>query len=187
MTCIVGVVDQRTVWLGGDSAGISGWDLTVRADPKVFRRGDFLLGFTTSFRMGQLLRYRLQAPEHPLSMPTDEYLATSWVDAVRDCLKHGGWAKRDQEREAGGTFLVGYRGTLWAVHDDYQIEASVDNMLAVGCGDQAALGALYATRSYPGRRRVQTALEAAERLCAGVRAPFVIECLAPSKSQRVAS
>jgi hypothetical protein len=51
MTCIVGLVDGGRVWLGGDSAGVSGWDLTVRADRKVFRNGPYVMGFTTSFRM----------------------------------------------------------------------------------------------------------------------------------------
>ena len=52
MTCIVGLIDGRRVWMGGDSAGVSGLDITVRADAKVFRNGDFLIGFTSSFRMG---------------------------------------------------------------------------------------------------------------------------------------
>lgn len=39
MTCIVGVVEGHTVWMGGDSAGVGGYALTVRADQKVFRNG----------------------------------------------------------------------------------------------------------------------------------------------------
>lgn len=63
MTCIVGLVDQGNVWIGGDSAGVGGYDLMLRADQKVFRNGDFLMGFTSSFRMGQLLRYKLSPPK----------------------------------------------------------------------------------------------------------------------------
>ena len=59
MTCIVGLIDGRRVWMGGDSAGVSGLDITVRADAKVFRNGDFLIGFTSSFRMGQLLAFHM--------------------------------------------------------------------------------------------------------------------------------
>lgn len=57
MTCIVGLVDGDRVILGGDSAGIAGWHLQLRADEKVFRNGPYAIGFTTSFRMGQILRY----------------------------------------------------------------------------------------------------------------------------------
>ena len=39
MTCIVGIADGAKVWIGGDSAGVAGWSLTVRADEKVFAVG----------------------------------------------------------------------------------------------------------------------------------------------------
>lgn len=43
--------------MGCDSAGVGGWHLQLRADPKVFHVGHFLIGYTDSFRMGQLLRF----------------------------------------------------------------------------------------------------------------------------------
>ena len=42
MTCIVGLVEKGNVYIGGDSAGVGGYSLTVRADRKVFRNGDFV-------------------------------------------------------------------------------------------------------------------------------------------------
>ena len=35
MTCIVGLVHEGVVYIGGDSAGVGGMSLTVRADEKV--------------------------------------------------------------------------------------------------------------------------------------------------------
>ena len=43
MTCIVGLVHEGVVYIGGDSAGVGGMSLTVRADEKVFRNGEFLM------------------------------------------------------------------------------------------------------------------------------------------------
>jgi len=40
----------------------------------------------------------------------------------------------DKGQEAGGTFLVGYRGRLFRVDSDYQVGESVNNYCAVGCG-----------------------------------------------------
>ncbi len=54
MTCIAAVAHEGNVWMGADSAGVSGLALAVRRDPKIYRVGDFLFGFTSSFRMGQL-------------------------------------------------------------------------------------------------------------------------------------
>ena len=177
MTCIVGVPQgSGRVVMGADSAGVSGWDLIVRADAKVFERGPFLMGFTSSFRMGQLLRYRLDVPEHPDDMPDLEYLSTAFVDAVRECLGSGGWRKKENEREEGGAFLVGYRGRVYEVSSDFQVGESVAGYAACGCGAQVALGALHALSEsgLTAATRVRRALVAAEALSAGVRGPFVI-------------
>jgi ATP-dependent protease HslVU (ClpYQ) peptidase subunit len=64
MTCIVGVNHNGNIYIGGDSAGVAGLQLQIRSDEKVFLTGDFIMGFTTSFRMGQLLRYAFSPPEH---------------------------------------------------------------------------------------------------------------------------
>ncbi len=105
-------------------------------------------------------------------------MVTTFIDAVRACLKHGGWARKDSEREEGGTFLVGVRGQLFAVYDDYQVGKAADGFAAVGSGSQIALGALYATAGtgMKPKKRVEVALHAAERFSAGVRGPFV--CMA---------
>lgn len=53
MTCIVGyVTPAREVVMGADSAGVAGYDLRIRRDVKVFHAGPFLIGYTSSFRMG---------------------------------------------------------------------------------------------------------------------------------------
>jgi hypothetical protein len=163
--------------MGGDSAGVGGYALTVRADLKVFRNGPMLFGFTSSFRMGQLLRYALKVPLHDPDVDIDRYMVTTFVDAVRECLKTHGFAKKTNEVEEGGTFLVGYRGQLFGIQDDYQVARQADRFDAVGCGYEIARGALFATEHMSGRNRVQMALEAAERFSAGVRGPFHIECL----------
>lgn len=172
MTAIVGVVHDSQVHIGGDSAGVSGWSLTVRADSKVFINGPYVMGFTSSFRMGQLLRYALTPPEPAGDL--ERFMATTFIDAVRECLKTGGWAAKENEREEGGVFLVGIAGRLFRVDSDYHVGEAVDGFDAVGCGEEVALGALYATarsRMAP-QRRIKLALEAAERFSAGVRGPF---------------
>ena len=179
MTAIVGLARNGKVFIGGDSAGVSGLDLTVRADTKVFRNGPFLFGFTTSFRMGQLIRYSLRPPKPKGDL--DRFMTTKFVDALRGCLKDGGWARKESDREEGGTFLVGARGQLFTVHSDYQVGRAADGFAAAGCGDQVALGALYASGStgLKPRARLLVALSAAERFSAGVRGPFV--CLSLKK------
>ena len=173
MTCIVGIEDHGRVHLGADSAGVSGYALTVRADQKVFTTGKFVMGFTTSFRMGQLLRYCFTVAAAPEDMDDVEYMSTCFVDAVRSCLKTGGYARSSDGRESGGCFLVGYRGRLYVVDSDYQVGLPADGYAAVGCGADIALGALYASRGMDVAERIEVALDAAERFSGGVRGPFV--------------
>ena len=174
MTCIAGLVHDGITYLAGDSAGCSGWNLTVRADPKVFVNGSYVMGFTTSFRMGQLLRYAFTPPEPDYVNDLHRFMCTAFTDSLRQCLKDGGWAEKDKEREGGGTFLVGTHGRLFFVNDDYQVGEPADPYAAVGCGSSYALGALHATEGgkMTPQKRLDAALAAAERFSAGVRGPF---------------
>ena len=172
MTCIVGVQHEGKVWIGGDSAGVAGWSLSVRADEKVFRNGPMIMGFTSSFRMGQLLRYSLTVPHHPDGMDADEWMCTAFVDEVRRCLSAGGFAKKDSEVEEGGFVLVGYRGVLYQVESDYQVARRASGYDAIGSGSDIALGALAVTQGMAPKPRVLAALKAAERHNAAVCAPF---------------
>jgi hypothetical protein len=177
MTCIVGLVDNGCIYMGGDSAGTAGSSQTIVRDPKVFVNGPFVMGFTTSFRMGQLLHFAFVPPPHdPEDMDVYHYMVTTFVDAVRDCLKAGGYAYKAQDHEVGGTFLVGYCSRLFQISDDYQVAEASDGYDAVGSGKQAALGALYATQGEGPIHRVLTALQAAEHFTASVRGPFTILC-----------
>lgn len=173
MTVIVGVVHKRRVYLGGDSAGTAGYQITIRKDGKVFETGPYAMGFTTSYRMGQLLRYAFQPP-HPEGGDLYRFMVTTFVDALRTCLKDGGWARKDADQESGGTFLVGVHGRLFELASDYQVGEAADGYAAVGCGDDVALGALHATIDSPmkPRARLAIALAAAAHHSAGVAGPY---------------
>lgn len=173
MTCIVAVSDGERVTLGGDSAGIAELELTLRADTKVFRSSTYAIGFTSSFRMGQLLRYGARLPEPTADL--ERFMVTSFIDAVREVLKEGGFASKENEAERGGAFLVGIGAEIFEIGIDYQVGRSVRPYAAVGCGARIALGAMHALERLPTLSREQralAALEAAEAFSAGVRRPF---------------
>src|SRR3546814_12575406 len=77
------LVDDGKVYLGGDSAGVAGWSLTVRTDPQVFRVGDCIIGFTSSFRMGQLLAHSFQPPQWHADYDVYDSLVRDFVEAVQ--------------------------------------------------------------------------------------------------------
>ena len=173
MTCIAGVVARGRVYVGADSAGSAGVQLVVRKDAKVFRNGPFVLGFTSSFRMGQVLEHAFTPPPLPARRGAlQRYMVVDFVDALRAALKSAGWARQESGQETGGTFLVGVRGRLFRVEGDYQVGEARDGFDAVGCGADIARGALFAARHLKPESRVRLALRAAERCNTDVRGPF---------------
>ena len=181
MTCIVGLVDKGQVFIGGDSAGVStgSLSLVVRNDRKVFRNGDFVMGFTSSFRMGQILAYGFHPPKPRVGTDVMAYMVTDFIDAARARMKDGGFARVSNGSEQGGSFLVGYSGRIFHISDDFQVGESSHGFDACGCGDLIALGSLRSTREWTDpAARVREALECAEAFSAGVRAPFFFETTA---------
>ncbi len=175
MTCIVAVKQDGDVFMGGDSAGVAGLSLQVRNDAKVWAKNGFVFGFTSSFRMGQLLRFTFKPPVHHADIDDYEYMVSDFIEAVRACLTKGGYAETKDKVESGGTFLVGYKGEIYLIEDDYQVGMMHDDYAAVGCGHAYAKGSMYALRMYKlnPEEKLTIALEAAENHSAGVRGPWV--------------
>jgi len=177
MTCIVGLVDGGKVYIGGDSLGAdtSSFECTIRADEKVFVNGKFIMGFTTSFRMGQVLQYVFIPPDHDPRVNAFAYMVTTFMDALRKCLDGAGILTTENGVQECGNFLVGYDGHLYHVGPDFQVGESRAPYDAVGAGSSQALGAMFATDGMEPKARIEMALKAAERFCMGVRGPFVIK------------
>ena len=187
MTCIVGIEHAGVVWIGGDSAAVCGMGINTRYDEKVFINDTLLIGFTDSFRMGQLLRYGFDVPEHSPKKDDWEYLIIDVMDVIRDLFKDRGWLGKDEDRESGGDWLMGYKGKLYTVFSDFQVGRSRDGYAACGCGEDIALGSLHTTANIINsqgqvdqslirspQERITMALGASSHHSAGVRPPFTI-------------
>lgn len=180
MTCVVGFVTKNRIFMGADSLGSNAWDCVQRTDPKVFERTlenghKMLFGFTSSYRMGQLLRYKLVIPFHDESIDDYEYLCTSFIDAVRYCLKDNGYTTVNNNTEKAGQFLIGYKDSLYLIDSDLQVAKFYDNYYAIGCGQAYALGSLASSSGvYTAEYIVNKALCAAEKYSNGVRGPMCI-------------
>jgi ATP-dependent protease HslVU (ClpYQ) peptidase subunit len=175
MTCIVGVAKKGKVYIGGDSCG-SGHTWQQVGNPKVFLVDNrFLIGCTTSFRMIDLLRFELKVDDQPTDVSDDAFIRTTFVKAVRECFKEHGWLGKASEKNEGGNFLLGYKGTLYEVQDDFSVLNSPVEGMSVGSGESPARGSLYTTRGDKDpEARITKALEAAEAIAMGVKAPFII-------------
>ncbi|MER9768912.1 hypothetical protein NKJ09_22940 [Mesorhizobium sp. M0189] len=160
MTCIVGLVDNGKVYIGADSAATTGDSIEVRANRKVFRNGPYVIGFTGSYRVGQMLEY-MEMPK-----PTRKDVMADLVLNVVNKLKEISGKDIDE-------LLIGHGGRLFKISSDYSV-AEYASYAAAGEGGPYAMGRLHGGAGAPGDR-VLAALDAAQTHCNGVRAPFHVE------------
>ena len=175
MTAIAALRTKKNVIIGADSAGVSGWDLTLRKDKKIFRVGRFVIGSSGSIRMRQLLLFDKGEDTIRKLIPKGnsyKFMVTVFVPAVREIFSKGGLTKIEHSRETiDGHFVVAWERNLFVVEGDFQVEEPLADYAACGCGENYVIGSLYTSRGAP-RKRVLTALKCAERHIAGVRGPF---------------
>lgn len=145
MTCIVGYKKNKKVWIGGDSMAYGSVShKTITSQPKVFIVSDGTceagIGCTTSFRMMQLLRYKFKMPK--VGRDIFKYMCTDFVDSVIDCFAINKCITTEKGVASGGRFLVGLKGNLYEIQEDFQVSESKENFAAIGCGFYYALGAM---------------------------------------------
>lgn len=179
MTCIVGIQHRGKVYVGGDSLGVAhNYAVRVRDDKKVFTVGNFVIGFTSSYRMGNILQHHLKPPKLPTRRKSlTPYMVREFVPHIQELfVKHKYGTVKDGQ-QAGGEFIIGIAGELFTIESDFQVAQSSSGYDAVGSGYQVALGSLYSTEKMKNRPRdrIRMALAASEELTGAVRRPFTIK------------
>lgn len=177
MTCIVGLIDGGKVIMGADSAASNGWMTRASSVEKLFRRGPFIIGYTSSYRMGQLLHHEVVLPMPDPGNCDERWMVTRFIPAIREIFKSAGYTKIDSNREEGGAFLVGIEGKLFEIESDFQVASYFDGVASVGSGADYALGAIFAAREaglVDGLDLVKLGLKAAGYYSGSVMPPFTI-------------
>lgn len=180
MTCIVGIVDKENgvTYIGGDSLGSSSSFKCVRNDRKVFKvkgSNNSCIGFTTSYRMGNLLTYCGNLiPENEIL--NHETMVVNFVPRIIKLFGSHGFQENKSGELSGGTFLVAQDDRLFKIQSDYQVEEHIENYNACGCGSIAALGSLHSTSklNLSPIERIRLSLQAATAFIPGVEPPFYI-------------
>ena len=190
MTAIVALTDGTKLCIAGDSAGVMATgEIQLSETPKVFVREGYAMGFTTSFRMGQLLKYEVSLPPYPgAGSDLEEFMVRTFVPAIRTTFADHGFSKsltrgkraetmhyEEQGQQTGGRFIVGVRGTLFVIEEDFHVAKPRTPYVAIGSGATVAHGALFALHTQvPLRVCAETALKASAFHTSGVRPPFTV-------------
>lgn len=178
MTCIVAIQHDGYVWMGGDAAASRDNDVVCRSNPKVFWNNDILIGYSGSFRIGQLLQYAFRPPCQSAGQSDIEFLVVDFVDELRQLMRERGTLMKEEEGEAHDSeFLIGYRGKVYVIEPDFNVGCLLTSYVSCGSGANYAMGALYAldkNEEMSPQEKIKIALSAATEYCTGVRPPFTI-------------
>lgn len=183
MTCIVAIKDKDTgtVWMGGDGVASDPTSHMPRVTPKVFKNEEALIGYSASYRLGDIVQYHFTTPEDPRDAYDHRYMCSIFVPFLSNVLSEQGY---DWTAEEEGELLVAIRDRIFVIQHDLHVGEYTYDYYAIGSGQDYAMGSL-ATMDIvsPGLKvsaklatedKVLTALEVASFFSGTVGPPFTI-------------
>lgn len=179
MTSIVAISTPKGVYLGGDLAGSNGHTIGTTTQSKVCAKEDFLIGYTGSFRAGQIVEHGWYPPARVEGISDYIYLVLAVIPSMMECLTENGYGGHDGEEVRGGNFVLVYRGHIYEVQTDYSIIEWDQPVVCVGSGgdvtEAACNGMLIMNELLPKTKKVSvediitTALEITSEKIVSVR------------------
>ena len=166
MTCIIGYKHNGKAYVGADSLGSNGWTKAQYDTPKLFEVHGMVIGYTTTYRFGQILQHHL--PEMLPKAPPYAFLVESVVPEMRHLLSAHGAKRTDNGIDAGGNCIIGYKGEVYELQNDFSILKPTNGIACVGSGVQVAYGAMLALTTKDPRAKVRRALEVASEAVTSV-------------------
>lgn len=144
MTCIAAIIDQDGVGhIASDSLGSNGHTKDVYKNQKIFQLGNMLIGYTSSYRMGQLLQYELSLPPRKVGQSLDKYMYTDFIASVRSLMKDHGYLRVDANVERIGSFLIVTEGRIYQMQDDLSLLETEDRFGSCGSGEFHAIATMH--------------------------------------------
>ena len=179
MTCIVGLKDKKTgkVYLGGDSATTKGAQRMIRAEPKVYKRGEILFGGAGDSVVNQVLSHIASDPSVVENQDPLGYILNEFIPSFKSFLRQTNHLQiKDEVATIPNEFLVAFRGELFSIGSHFDVFTSLDNYMAIGSGEEYALGSLYSTESsdLKPEERIFIALRAASKHDSYVGGPLQV-------------
>lgn len=167
MTLIIALKHEGKVYLGGDAAAVGGYDRIEIVEPKVFKNGKYMIGYTTSFRMGQILQY-MKLPV-PKTQDLTKFMITTFIDSIKK-----EFAEKDYDWKAKGVnFIVVVNNRIFEIENDLQVQERRETA-AVGCAYAYALGAISACGIVNPKQKILKVFNISHNYSAGIMGPYTI-------------
>jgi ATP-dependent protease HslVU (ClpYQ) peptidase subunit len=174
MTCIVALESEGKVYLGSDSFLGTGVIRDVIDTPKFFVKDDLVIAYAGGVRPAQLVEHDLKVRKRRKNESDMTYLINVVVESIKKALERHGVPTQPDKSETD--FIIVYQHKIYVLQGDFSLVRSNLGFAAIGVGQDYAYGALtiLSKLQIPSQTKVQMALEAAEKMCPQVCAPFHI-------------
>ena len=133
MTCVLALkyIDGKIV-LATNKRGSNGSAKRTYTKPKIFKNGDFYIGYTTSFYMGRLLQHIWIPPEKKPNQLDDEYLFRDVIKSLHRMFENNDF---DFGAKGDGIFILVYKDRIFKVFSNMSF-LEVDTFVSIGCGSE---------------------------------------------------
>lgn len=172
MTCIIGLVENKKIYLGSDSLTGSDREVCISGSSKVFKIDDFVIGTSGYWSSNITSRYKFKPPTNHLSDDL-EYMFTVFAPKLKKLLRTQKCIEEDEFEQV----LVGYKNKLYTFETTSQrcyVLSHQDGIAAIGSGQDFAIGAMHALKNLQPKQRILKSLEVTQQLNRDVRPPFHI-------------
>ena len=163
MTIIAAYEDTDSYWIGSDSLGASA-SLGADFGTKLIKKNDYIVGFSASYRVADVIKESRNLPKHIKSMNDfrkfrDLFTENLVAEAGARTEAYNGNGLREAPI---GIILISSSG-IYAMEADYQIHKIKSGYYANGSGWSISYGALYVAKQNdtPGEQAIKQAVKAA--------------------------
>ena len=179
MTCIIGYIEGKTVHMGGDSCLSWGYyNEGIGNSAKVYRKGEYLIGFAGSCAEGDLMECCFDPPQ--LKGAVKRFMLETFARSYKQFLaEHGRLLEKDGLQSMDVEALIGVRGRLFWMDGIGGMNELKSPYQSIGCGADFALGAMEVLhgQDLTPKQKILAALKASAKHCSGVAAPFHVKSI----------
>lgn len=171
MTLVLAAKTKEGVFIGSDAQATAGWH-HFNSQPKLIRIHDYVVGFTVSYRTGQLIEHNANRfPE--IKGRADVY---KFVQSLRSLMEDDGQRKEANMGEHMNHLvglLLATPDEIWSIEKDYSFHEF--DRWAIGSGYMYGIGYFDALAvSTSPAKRIRLAIEAAGKVVQGVGGPVAV-------------
>jgi len=132
MTCIVAIVSEGIVYMGGERGHSDSHTIVSSTRPKIFECGPYLVGYAGNSGIGQAVVYNFEFPAVGKTNNIDRHMGQVFIPRLRSFFIDNN-IKLPEDDDQNASFIVGVRGRVYEVDlSDFQCIEYTE--IAIGSG-----------------------------------------------------